>query len=81
MEIPAAWSRLAVAGRELGSGPAWAAENLGSPLVVNHLMTLGVIRERALPIGIGSVLGRIMAEEAEVLAGLEAIHNEWRRHS
>ena len=72
--------RLALAGRELGSGIAVAAERLAPDAAA--LREFGFRDERAhLGIQIGISLARVESERPETMAELAAIEREWRRQT
>lgn len=72
-----AWSRVALAGRELGSGPHVAAERIAVD-VEERLREWNVPGLNALCIATGVAVGLVMAADPDALAALKAINEEWR---
>lgn len=76
-----AYARVAMAGRELGSGPAEAARRL-TTLDDNKkwLMERGVPVNNAGAIALGAAIGLVMAEDPIALDTLATIEKEWREN-
>ena len=80
MNFEEAWMRVGMAGRELGSGPAVAAERLTDfNEGVKWLTERGVTEERAGTIMLGTAVGLVMAEDQVALETLADITTEWER--
>jgi hypothetical protein len=76
-----AFQRVSMAGRELGSGPAVAAERLAAD-AATEMVKRGVQEHRAKTIALGVAIGLVMAEQPEAMATLDQIEQEWReRHA
>ena len=81
MTFEEAWQRVALAGRELGSGPAAAARRLLDVDDVRTWLTgRGVSDPRADTLALGVAVGLVMAEQPDALRVLDEIKREWRRN-
>ena len=77
MTFEQAWQRVALAGRELGSGPALAGARLVGDEPVAWLTGRQVPQLNAGCIRLGVAVGLVMAEDPAALAALQEINEEW----
>jgi hypothetical protein len=77
-----AWDRVAMAGRELGSGPHLAVVRLVPDVhnVVKQLEVWDIDDDRAGGMLLGIAVGLVMAEDQGAMRILEEIEQEWRRN-
>jgi hypothetical protein len=80
MEFREAWDRVALAGRELGSGPHAAVQRLlpNHELLINQFDVWGLSVDRGGGILLGLAVGLVMAEDETALHTLLDIEEEWR---
>jgi hypothetical protein len=71
------FSRVALAGRELGSGPAEVLRQEEFAEIEPTFEYLGVMPDFTTPMALGVVLGLVMAEDPGALKALERIHEDW----
>jgi hypothetical protein len=74
-----AWQNVALAGRELGSGPAAAVNRIVPNLdeIGAWLSAHNITDERAGGIMLGIAVGMVMAEEPNAIETLTKIQKEW----
>ena len=74
-----AWENVALAGRELGSGPAVAVKRIVPDIENIHewLQNHNITDERAGGILLGIALGMVMAEDQGAINTLTQIQKEW----
>jgi hypothetical protein len=82
MEFREAWDRVAMAGRELGSGPAAAVVRIVPSIhhVTKQIEVWGMNDDRAGGLLLGLAVGLVMAEDQGAMRILESIEEEWRRN-
>jgi hypothetical protein len=82
MEFREAWDRVALAGRELGSGPHLAVVRLIPDVhtIVKQLEVWNIHEDRAGGMLLGIAVGLVMAEDQGAMRILESIEEEWRRN-
>lgn len=78
MTLAEAVARLGLAGRELGSGPALAAERINPNVNELELVELGFKGENAVAANVGIALQLLMSEDPDAMKALEEIEREWR---
>lgn len=78
MNIHQAYTLVANAGRELGSGPSAVIPWLAAG-VRDYLRQHGVPEENAQSIALGICIGRVMAEEEHALKQLDKITDQWEK--
>jgi len=84
MEFREAWDRVALAGRELGSGPHAAVQRLlpNHRLLIDQFDVWGLNADRGGGMLLGIAVGLVMAEDPTALQTLTDIEREWReQHS
>lgn len=80
MTFEQAWQRVALAGRELGSGPAISARRIledNGDSAFDWMIEHGIYWENAGPIALGAAIGLVMAEDETALKTLKDINKEW----
>ena len=82
MEFREAWDRVAMAGRELGSGPKEAVMRLlpNHELILRQLIVWGMNDDRGGGMLLGLAVGLVMAEDETAMQALEDIEREWREN-
>ena len=82
MEFREAWDRVALAGRELGSGPAAAVARLlpNHALLIEQFDVWGMNADRGGGMLLGIAVGLVMAEDPTAMQTLEDIGQEWSKH-
>ena len=80
MEFREAWDRVAMAGRELGSGPAEAVKRIlpNHKLLLDQFDVWGLSDDRGGGLLLGLAVGLVMAEDPTALQTLTDIEREWR---
>lgn len=74
-EIRSAWERVALAGRELGSGPAAVVKRF--PDVVEDLREIGVRGKYVESIALGIIVGRVRSGDPKAEEVLREIRRDW----
>ena len=82
MTFRQAWDRVAMAGRELGSGPHLAVVRLVPNIdhVSKQLDVWNIHPDRAGGMLLGIAVGLVMAEDPAALQTLSDIEQEWREN-
>lgn len=75
-----AWSKVSLAGRELGSGPALSGNRIADG-VKAWLMERSCPEQNAGAIALGVAVGLVMAEDPAAVAALKQIREEWLANS
>lgn len=77
--IKRAWADVALAGRQLGSGPARVLEEPEFSELVDELYSLGIPFDRAQLFALGVVVGLRAASDPIALRALSRIENDWQK--
>lgn len=82
MEFREAWDRVAMAGRELGSGPKEAVARIlpNHALLIQQFDTWGMNADRGGGMLLGIAVGLVMAEDPAAMQTLTDIEQEWREN-
>lgn len=71
-----AWERVALAGRELGSGPFEVLNRF--PEIYEELCSFGLMRgERTEAIALGIVVGLVQADDPTMIEEMRKINRDW----
>lgn len=79
MTFEQAWFRVALAGREMGSGPMVAGERIANLVGVDFVDRVPVVADNVKALQLGITVGLVMAEEPRAMEELDKINKEWMK--